>query len=367
MINKIDTTEPVIELEIPEEVTQNDSYEIPTKVTYGKSEGNVVCKANEKEVKNTNELEEGENTIICTATSGSGKTSEISKKVTLVKVSLLKDTLLSREIITTEPTLTTSSNNTEDASGLYKSTETNTGEPTYYFRGDVKDNYVSFAGETWRIVRINEDGTIRLIMQNGINDNQSYVFNSNYSDYSKMYYSNSEAKTALENWYNTNIENNEIYSKQVVTGAYFCEQAKVKYNSNYTSGAATMTVYTSYTPNFKCETDGNGKGIVNSNIGLITYDEAVYAGGYFLQSNNNYYLYTTPSLSWTMSPSGVYDYISNVGDIAIYFSGDIGDHYISYDHDSTGKYPIILRPVINLKSDTVMVGLGTKANPYVVK
>ena len=367
IINKIDTTEPVIELEIPEEVTQNDSYELPTKVTYGKSEGTVVCKANEKEVKNTNELEEGENTITCIATSGSGKTSKISKKVTLVKVSTLKDALLSREIITTEPTLTTSSNNTEDTSGLYKSTETNSGEPTYYFRGNVEDNYVSFAGQTWRIVRINEDGTIRLIMQNGINDNQSYVFNSNYSDYSKMYYSNSEAKTALENWYNTNIENNEIYSKQVVTGAYFCEQAKVKYNSNYTSGAATMTVYTSYTPNFKCETDGNGKGIVNSNIGLITYDEAVYAGGYFLQSNNNYYLYTTPSLSWTMSPSGVYDYISNVGDIAIYFSGEIGDHYVSYDHDSTGKYPIILRPVINLKSDTVMVGLGTIDNPYVVK
>ena len=188
-----------------------------------------------------------------------------------------------------------------------------------------------------------------------------------YDDYSYMYYSNSEAKTALENWYNTNIENNETYSKQVATGAYFCEQAKVKYNSNYTSGAATMTVYTSYTPNFKCETDGNGKGIVNSNIGLITYDEAVYAGGYFLQSNNNYYLYTTPSLSWTMSPSGVYDYISNVGDIAIYFSGDIGDHYISYDHDSTGKYPNILRPVINLKSDTNMIGSGTIDDPYVVK
>ncbi len=367
VITSVDNVEPTIEMDIPDEVTQNDSYEIPTKSTFGKSEGTVICKVNDKEIKNTNELEDGENTITCIATSGSGKTTEISKTITLVKVSSLKDTIMSREIITTEPTLTTSSNNTEDVSGLYKSTETNSGEPTYYFRGDVQDNYVSFAGQTWRIVRINEDGTIRLIMQDGINNNQAYAFNLKYDDYSYMYYSNSEAKTALENWYNTNIENNETYSKQVATGAYFCEQAKVKYNSNYTSGAATMTVYTSYTPNFKCETDGNGKGIVNSNIGLITYDEAVYAGGYFLQSNNNYYLYTTPSLSWTMSPSGVYDYISNVGDIAIYFSGDIGDHYISYDHDSTGKYPNILRPVINLKSDAQISGLGTIDDPYVVK
>ena len=38
-------------------------------------------------------------------------------------------------IITANPTLTTSSNNTSDASGLYISSDTNSGEPTYYFRG----------------------------------------------------------------------------------------------------------------------------------------------------------------------------------------------------------------------------------------
>ena len=42
-----------------------------------------------------------------------------------------------------------------------------------------------------------------------------------------------------------------------------------------------MTGYSSYTPDFKCGADGNGYGLVNANIGLITYDEAVYAGGYY--------------------------------------------------------------------------------------
>ena len=357
IINKIDTTEPVIELEISEEVTQNDSYEIPTKVTFGKSEGTVVCKANEKEVKNTNELEEGENTITCTATSGSGKTSEISKKVTLVKVSSLKDTLLSREIITTEPTLTTSSNNTEDASGLYKSTASNTGEPTYYFRGNVEDNYVSFADQTWRIVRINEDGTIRLIMQNGINNNQEYVFNSSINDPAYMYYSNSQVKPILENWYNSNIGNNETYSKYVASGNYYCEQAKAKVIDEQTSGSATMIVYTSYTPNFKCETDGNGKGVVNSNIGLLTYDELVYAGGYSDTNNSNYYLYTT-KYWWTMSPSGYSSYPSATV-WRIVGEGTYRDFGVDYSHT--------LRPVINLKSDTNMIGSGTIDNPYVVK
>mgnify|MGYP003301165685 CR=1 FL=1 len=71
------------------------------------------------------------------------------------------------------PTLTASSNNTTDASGLYKSTATNDGSPTYYFRGNVTNNYVDFAGFTWRIVRINEDGSVRLILDTPISVNNT--------------------------------------------------------------------------------------------------------------------------------------------------------------------------------------------------
>ena len=35
---------------------------------------------------------------------------------------------------------------------------------SYYYRGPIKNNYVDFAGFTWRIVRINGDGSIRLIL-----------------------------------------------------------------------------------------------------------------------------------------------------------------------------------------------------------
>ena len=34
---------------------------------------------------------------------------------------------------------------------------------SYYFRGMAKDNYVSFAGYMWRIVRVNGDGSVRLV------------------------------------------------------------------------------------------------------------------------------------------------------------------------------------------------------------
>jgi len=68
---------------------------------------------------------------------------------------------------------------------------------SYVFRGAVKDNYVNFAGFRWRIVRINGDGSIRLILDgtldttcveyNTDNSCKTYAgstsaFNSSYDD-----------------------------------------------------------------------------------------------------------------------------------------------------------------------------------------
>ena len=260
------------------------------------------------------------------------------------------------EVIDAEPTLTTSSNKSSDASGLYKSTDTNTGKPTYYFRGNVTNNYVSFAGQTWRIVRVNEDGTIRIIMQDGINSNADIAFNSNYNNYSYMYYTNSNAKTQLESWYQTNIGSNTNLSSKVATGAYYCEQAKAKRDSSWTSGSATMTLYSSYTPDFKCATDGNGKGSVNASVGLLSYDEVVYAGGYYNQSNSNYYLNNSAIYWWTMSPAGFFGSYSNVW--YVYTSGFIDNGYVNRTRR--------LRAVLSLNADTLVTGSGTSSDPYVV-
>ena len=268
----------------------------------------------------------------------------------------LKNEIMKNSVITANPTLTTSSNNTSDASGLYKSTATNTGEPTYYFRGNVENNYVSFAGFTWRIVRINEDGTIRIIMQDGINNNSEYAFNSSYNNYTYMYYTNSQAKTTLENWYQTNIGSKSDLAKNVASGNYYCEQAKTKAESSWISGNANMILYSSYTPDFKCATDGNGKGIVNANIGLLTYDEVVYAGGYCNQINSNYYLYNS-TYFLTISPAGFDGSYARVWDM---FAGPLSGPYVSSVR--------CLRPVLILNADTkISSGDGTKENPFTIQ
>ena len=265
-------------------------------------------------------------------------------------------------LITTAPTLTNSSNNTSDESGLYKSTATNTGNPTYYFRGNVTNNYVSFAGLEWKIIRINEDGTIRIILNGKVGTNNSYGFNSTYNTFDKMYYSNgSNVKRQVDNWYNSNIKNTK-YDSYVSSGT-FCEQAKVKYSTSYTSGNAPMTVYTDYTPDFRCATDDNGKGILNIKVGLITYDEVIYAGEYYNKSNSNCYLYNGSYGTWTMSPAAF-----NSTSACAWLIYDVGSvHSACFVSIYNVTYVSSLRPVINLNSNVTATGTGTSSDPYVIQ
>ena len=250
-------------------------------------------------------------------------------------------------LITTAPTLTEPSDSVSDASGLYVSKDTNSGEATYYFRGDVDNNYVYFADQVWKIIRVNENGTIRLILNDGIATPGNTYFNIDYDTFDKMYYSNdSNAKTQIDNWYKTNIKD-KGYDSYVSTGN-FCEQAKVTLYSGWTSGNATMDEYSIYTPNFKCTTDGNGKGVFNGKVGLITYDEVAYAGGYYGKANSNYYLRNESDTIWTMSPAGF------EGPDAYVWVIDLDNDVFAQDLGNNN----LLRPVINLNADVIATGTG---------
>ena len=255
-------------------------------------------------------------------------------------------------VITAKPTLTTTSEAANE-NGLYASSDTNSGNSTYYFRGVVNNN-VKFAGLDWKIIRINEDGTIRLILDGRIST-KGLKFNNISDTYDKMYYSNSDnAKPTVDNWYKSNIVDKGYDS--FVSTETFCEQAKVKKDPSWTSGTAIMDVYTIYRPNFKCSKDGNGKGILNGKVGLITYDEVIHAGGYY-GNDSDYFLYNGNYGLWTMSPASfdaTYARAWYVRDTGAMFS-----YYVSATYS--------LRPVINLKSDVLATGTGTSADPYIIK
>ena len=92
-----------------------------------------------------------------------------------------------------------------------------------------------------------------------------------------------------------------------------------------------------YTPTLQCITDGNGKGLVNASVGLITEDELIYAGMTLRGSSPEFYF---ASQSWIMSPAG-FDSVAKIWD----------SYCGSFDIKEADDYEWF-HPVINLKSDT---------------
>ena len=274
------------------------------------------------------------------------------------------------------------SSNTNGKGLYYTSTNTENNKVTYYFRGAVANNYVSFANNTWRIVRINEDGSVRLIKQDSIGDS---AFNTNYNDNAYVGYmygtpgsttyaathrntNSSTIKTNLDTWYQNNLVN---YSS-IIADSGFCGDRSLS------SGTGIGQAYTEYgaygrldanTPQFKCQqsndlytttTSTKGNKALTYPIGLITADEVAYAGGVYGKGNKSWYLVNKGDF-WTMSP--------------FYSNSDFGAYVwvVSANArvpvDNVGVEFVGMRPAINLKSTAEIIdgGNGTLNNPYVIK
>ena len=266
---------------------------------------------------------------------------------------------------------------------------------TYYFAGNPTDNWVQFAGFYWRIIRINEDGSIRLIYSgnsssgpvstgegtqigksafNSTDNNNAYV---GYMYQSGQVYgliNDSTIKGVLDTWYEDNIQAD--YAQYLSTEAGFCgDRSNYTNTSGTTVGGGTGTTQTYYgafirlltnrTPTFECQNNSDlytvasssqGNKVLDYPIGLITADEVVYGGLAYNDTTINNYLYTEQNY-WTMTPSffdGSYPFVFYVSS-----SGNFSRYFVS---DSFG-----VRPVINLSADVTITGSGTVFDPYKVQ
>lgn len=285
----------------------------------------------------------------------------------LLKQAILDDNMLN----TTAPNF-----NTTDGNGLYQ-TNDNDGI-TYYFRGNIDNNYVSFANSLWRIIRINGNNSIRLIKSEAIGKS---VFNNNRNDnaYVGLKYTirevhgtninsailgeeNSVEGITLYGWYNNNIKNN--YNNYLdLNAGFICDRAIYSgtgIGTNNTIYAAYNRLVTNKTPTLICNNEND---ILKIPIGLITADEVVYAGMVYRTDSRNSYLYLENQSNWTMSPYWFSDQKSGVGKIANIFAIGGGTNGIS---TSVSNNTEGVRPVINLKSNVQVTGTGTLTDPYVV-
>lgn len=213
---------------------------------------------------------------------------------------------------------------------------------TYYFRGAVDNNYVYFAGITWRIVRINGDGTVKLVTNELIDTLANY--NSNAEDYEV--FSDTDIYETLNTFYNTNLK---TYDNYIANTKYCSESSKIEDTYN-----AYTRIVTNKIPSFNCLGDR-----LTNKIGLLTADEVVYAGASYDTENKNFYLYNEEieNLWWTMTLSKNEDDDFNL--FAIDEDGKLTD-------DVSGTLIRGVRPTINLNRQVIVTGEGTINNPYVV-
>ena len=286
--------------------------------------------------------------------------------------------------------------------GIYETTDEE--GTSYYYRGSVENNYLEFAGYYWRVVRINGDGTIRIIYdgtkgyRNGeVNEDRQVgvsKFNSSNTrnEYVGYMYTlgevhgtdtSSTIKEANDEFY---VKHLATYSEYIDTNAGFCGDRSTL---NLQNGVGTGTVTTYYkgylrmiesTPSLLCEntsdlythtSSNKGNKALTSPVGLITMDEMLLAGtggGVFNGSYNhtpssvNNYLNLGISY-WTMTPIGGYNTFGGTGWVSFIFY--LHSFNLLDDHDPT--YSNGLRPTINLKSDLEFTGDGTIDNAYKIK
>ena len=272
---------------------------------------------------------------------------------------------------------------------------------SYYYRGERNslNNNIIFAGFQWKIVRINGDGSIRLIY-NGTeaqfnSDNTmnttganteigTVAFNSTANDnkYVGYMYGNSSTTAALaqtntndstikgylDNWYATEILTQGSSITNKIVDNIFCNDRSI---TSGTGAGTTETYYKPYTrhetnrsnptPTLMCESkndrftvsDGSiGNGSLTYPVGLLTVDEVTYGGNTYNYYNTNQYLNTNQNF-WLLSP---YSFRSNVAAVLLAsISGRLSAGAGGADD---------ARPSINLSSGTQVTGIGTATDPF---
>lgn len=231
------------------------------------------------------------------------------------------------------------------------STDTSNGK-IYYFRGKNENNYFKLGDNLYRVVRINEDGSVRVIMNGVLRDHVPYNTNTDENVYNLAKFSTSSLKAYLDGWYNTNLK---AYDKYISSETY-CTDTNFNYNLNGLNYSNTYDrIFNDEAPDLLCRGDNyNGK------IGLISVDEVVLAGAYKNNTNSEFYLYNADIKGsyWTSSSFFV-NSATQMSMINIMSTGAIGDGIIVTDK-------AYVRPVININETAKIKGVGTKDDPYII-
>ena len=266
------------------------------------------------------------------------------------------------------------------------------------------NNWVKFGKNSsnqdlyWRIIRTNADGSIRLLYHGTSTATDAYIGTSKFNEKSNdsMYVgymygtsgsqesnrtntNNSTIKTAIDNWYASNMTS---YTKYLSTTAVYCNDREVGSGTYSATGsnfyyAAYTRLETNKTPTYDCTNDNDkftvdastGNGKLTYPIALMTADEIAYAGGVsgtdapmWYYTNSTLESSTSEKYWWSLSPyywDG--DFAHKACSWLVNGSVSPGSSIKGNVDDSYG----VVRPAVSLKSCIkYSTGNGTSETPY---
>jgi|GEM_PF-5114891 len=290
---------------------------------------------------------------------------------------------------------TTSGNYSDSAAGIYPASNPS----QYIYTSDYKYTCWSYGTP---VTKSNGDGTTSVyitcpvvseivgtvknqptqakVKYHGLFSADATTANTNVKD--------SKIKSEVDTWYATNILNandgNGNALEDYLSDEIFCNDRSststdfpLVNSGSYLYGPYSRNTATNRVPSFRCPNksndaftlktsggvssvtaSGDGNNKLTYPVGLITIDEAAYAGGKNGSMNYKYYLYTGAHY-WTMSPSN----FSSTHALASVWDVTSTGHLAA----NSSAYAYGVRPVVNLNSDVLYSGgTGTESDPYII-
>ncbi len=298
---------------------------------------------------------EGLETVRYTLHFEGGQKSELQAKIHVINESNSSRTfadliLLNNEIKTNETRIGTEIATSDE--GLIAGEDDN--GISYYFRGNVANNYVLMGDYSFRIVRINGDGSVRLVLEDEV---LMAPYNTNTLEEGKelsslLDYSKASLNAYLESWAKTYLQD---YTQAIISGDFCVDMSFSNYVNGINYSTSYDRIYLYNSPSLKCEGTR-----FKAKIGLLSIDEVIMAGAVKDKENKDYYLYNSSINSpYLLASSYFINSENTLYLMRMDFSGKMGEG-IAVNEEA------IIRPVINIGVDAKVKGKGTKSNPYII-
>ena len=224
----------------------------------------------------------------------------------------------------------------------------------YFYKGANPNNYITFNNETWRIISIESDGSIKIMRNESIGNRAFDTTGGTYG--SNNWDRPADLKTYLNSEYLATITTNQ---DKIIPHTWSIG----KVTSNNTDLADQIN-------------DENGTQSQSANVGMITASEYIRANSNKTQcgnmSINNTNRSTCKTTDWMFNivPSG--SYLWTISPLASSSRGLFSVNGVSsgragsLDDRNAAIAPNGVSPAVYLSSDITLTGDGSSSNPYVI-